>query len=55
MSPPPPPPPQPPAPPGDGNGMGALLGAIQGFGKGGLKRTVTVDKSSPLGVAKNNA
>jgi PX domain-containing protein kinase-like protein len=52
-----PPPPKPPAapkappPPAAGRkepGRGALLGSIEGFKKGGLKKTVTVDKSAPV-------
>nr|CAB3265330.1 PX domain-containing protein kinase-like protein [Phallusia mammillata] len=58
IPPPPPPPPSmappiPPAPPvspppqASGAGRGALLGSIQGFKKGGLRKSVTVDKSGP--------
>eukprot|EP00043_Microstomoeca_roanoka_P025705 m.9560 g.9560 ORF g.9560 m.9560 type:complete len:577 (-) comp5768_c0_seq2:143-1873(-) len=48
-----PPPPSPPAsesvspPPASSNGRGALLGSIQGFKKGGLKKTETNDRSGP--------
>lgn len=56
-APPPPPPPAPGAPPPPpppvavarpAAGRGALLDSIEGFKKGGLKKTVTVDKSKPL-------
>ena len=43
-----PPPPAPSsAPPPSSSGRGALLSSITGFQKGGLKKTVTVDKSAP--------
>ncbi|XP_071155726.1 PX domain-containing protein kinase-like protein isoform X1 [Mytilus edulis] len=47
--PPPPPPTSGPAapPPPASNERGALLGSIQNFSKGGLKKAVTVDKSAP--------
>jgi WAS/WASL-interacting protein len=35
-------------PNGGGAGRGALLASIQGFGKKGLKKTTTVDKSAPV-------
>ena len=56
IAPPPPPPGAPPPPPvapppsGAGNNnqaRTALLGSITSFQKGGLKKTVTVDKSKP--------
>ncbi|EFA84533.1 vasodilator-stimulated phosphoprotein, partial [Heterostelium album PN500] len=60
-----PPAPKPPAPPaappppavsggGGGGGRSGLLSSIEGFSKNGLKKTVTVDKSSPL-IGNNNA
>ena len=59
MSVPPPPPPGPP-PPSQNRapaqaGRGALLQSIEGFKKGGLKKTVTVDKSAPVVKTTNNA
>ncbi|EGG13467.1 vasodilator-stimulated phosphoprotein [Cavenderia fasciculata] len=47
-APPGPPPPPPVSKPAGGQGRSALLGSIEGFSKGALKKTVTVDKSSPL-------